>query len=86
MSLWVADAGPLIFLAKLERLDLLAGEDIRVPAGLAAIGTVGILLAARFQGKIPSLREEIDRLQTYGFRISKALMEEVLKVAGELDT
>ncbi|MDL1944937.1 DUF3368 domain-containing protein [Chloroflexi bacterium CFX2] len=159
MSLCVADAGPLIFLAKLGRLDLLAGDDIRVPAavmveisakadeackqieqaadawlkvqevgnreivqmlladldlgeaevialakeinadsillddldarrfarrvGLSTIGTIGILLAARLQGKITSLREEIDRLQTHGFRISKALMEEVVKASGE---
>ncbi len=159
MSLWVADASPLIFLAKLERLDLLAGEDIRVPAavmaeigakadeackqieqaanvwlkvqevgnretvqvlladldlgeaevialakeinadnvllddldarrfarrvGLSTIGTVGILLAARLQGKIPSLKDEIDRLQIHGFRVSKALIEEALKATGE---
>ncbi|NUQ86607.1 MAG: DUF3368 domain-containing protein [Anaerolineales bacterium] len=158
----MADAGPLIFLAKLERLDLLTREDVRVPAavmaeisakadeackrveqaanawlkvqevgnretvqllladldlgeaevialakeinanyvllddldarrfarrvGLSIIGTVGILLAACLQGKIPSVREEIDRLQTHGFRISKSLAEEVLKAAGELDT
>ena len=159
MSLWVADAGPLIFLAKLDRLDLLTEADIRVPAavmaeisakadeackrieqaanawlkvqevrnretvqvlladldlgeaevialakeinadsvllddldarrfakriGLSTIGTIGILLAARLQGKISSLKDEIDRLQTHGFRVSKALIEEALKAAGE---
>jgi hypothetical protein len=159
MSLWVADAGPLIFLAKLDRLDLLAEKDMCIPAavmtevsakadeafkrieqaanawlkiqevknratvqllladldlgeaevialakeinadsvllddldarrfarriGLSTIGTVGILLAARLQGKIPSLGAEIDRLQTHGFRISKTLIEEALKAAGE---
>ncbi|MBI3166600.1 MAG: DUF3368 domain-containing protein [Chloroflexi bacterium] len=159
MSLWVADAGPLIFLAKLDRLNLLGNEDIRVPAavmmeigakadeackrieqaantwikvqevtnretvqlllagldlgeaevialakevnadfvllddldarrfarrvGLSAIGTIGILLTARLKGDIPSLREEIARLQTHGFRISKFLLDEVLKTAGE---
>lgn len=159
MKLLVADAGPLIFLAKLGRLNLLTEADVHVPAavmaeisakadeackqieqaanhwlkvvevqnrntiqllladldlgeaeviaiakeinadtvllddldarrfakrvGLATIGTVGILLSARLQGKIPSLREEIDRLQVHGFRISKALVEEALKAAGE---
>jgi predicted nucleic acid-binding protein len=159
MRLLVADAGPLIFLAKLGRLDLLTESDVRIPAavmaeisakadeackqieqaashwlkvvevknraavqllladldlgeaeviaiakeinaetlllddldarrfarrvGLSTIGTVGILLAARLQGKIPSVKDEIERLQTHGFRISKALMEEVLEAAGE---
>jgi predicted nucleic acid-binding protein len=161
MSLWVADAGPLIFLAKLDRLDLLAraGDDIRVPkavmaeirakadescmrieaathtwlnvqdvknreavnllladldlgesevialaselkahkvllddldarrfarrVGLSMVGTVGILLAARLKNEIPSLKEELERLQTYGFRISKPLLDEVLLAANE---
>jgi len=35
MSVWVADAGPLIFLAKLGRLNLLkeASAEIYIPAG-----------------------------------------------------
>jgi len=36
MSRWVADAGPLIFLAKLGRLDLLAGtgDNIYIPSAV----------------------------------------------------
>lgn len=159
MKLLVADAGPLIFLAKLNRLNLLSRADIRIPAavmteirakadaacnqieqaandwlkvievqnrvivqllladldlgeaeviavakeinadtlllddldarrfakrvGFATIGTVGILLSARLQGEISSLRHELNQLQTHGFRISKTLMEEALKAAGE---
>ena len=64
-------------------LDDLDARRFAKRVGLSAIGTVGILLAARLQGKIPSLREEMDRLQAHGFRISKILMEEVLKAAGE---
>ncbi|HNB53869.1 MAG TPA: DUF3368 domain-containing protein [Anaerolineales bacterium] len=161
MSLWVADAGPLIFLAKLNRLDLLTrtGDNFCLPqavmveihaksdeacrrvevathtwlkiqtvknreavellladldlgesevitlareikadkvlindldarrfarrVGLSMIGTVGILLAARLRGDIPSLKDELERLQEYGFRISKPLLEEVLLAANE---
>lgn len=126
MKLLVADAGPLIFLAKLGRLNLLTEADVRIPAavmgeisanldlseaeviavvkeinadtlllddldarrfakriGLPTIGTVGILLSARLQGKISSLREEMERLQVHGYRISKTLMKEALKAAGE---
>ncbi|MBS1248734.1 MAG: hypothetical protein MAG431_00296 [Chloroflexi bacterium] len=161
MNIWVADAGPLIFLAKLGRLNLLksASDEIYVPAGvmseilaqsdqasvaianssktwlqvqniknptavnllladmdlgeaevitlaselnaakillddldarryarrvgLSAIGTVGLLLAARLRGEIPSLKNEIDQLQNHGFWISETLMVNVLKEAGE---
>jgi predicted nucleic acid-binding protein len=64
-------------------LDDLDARRFARRVGLSAIGTVGILLTGRLQGKIPSLRDEIERLQAQGFRISKVLMEEVLKAAGE---
>ena len=161
MSAWVVDAGPLIFLAKLDRLDLLLnfGEQIYIPhsvmseirakddeacsileqasatwlqvrevkeresvdllladmdlgeaevivlareiqadrvllddldarrfarrVGLSPVGTLGILLAARLRGEIPSIREEIERLQEHGFWISDTLKEELLKAAEE---
>jgi predicted nucleic acid-binding protein len=155
MSLWVVDASPLIFLAKLERLPLLraAADDILVPGrvlteiraqddpvtalidracegwlqpiawqgeapeptlgeltvievavkrgadrvvlddlaarrlarsrGLAVIGTLGLLLAARLRGDIPDLRAEVDRLAEHGFRASAELVARVLKEAGE---
>ncbi|MBN1873500.1 MAG: DUF3368 domain-containing protein [Anaerolineae bacterium] len=162
MTLWVADASPLIFLAKLERLDLarygvdtvcipeavlaevqakpdmakaaittavrtwLTVRKVNNPqvvellsidldlgeaevialaktlnahrvllddldarrfarrAGLKPVGTLGLLLAARLRGEIPSLKIEIDRLQLLGFRASPALVIAVLQEAGEL--
>ena len=51
--------------------------------GLASIGTVGLLLAARLKGEMQSLKDEIDKLQELGFWISDDLREEVLKAAGE---
>lgn len=161
MSLWVVDASPLIFLAKLERLDLLrqaAGSvclpqavadeiqarpdmatqvleqalqtwiEVRVVdnrmavdlllaeldlgeaevivlakilnaeyvvmddldarrfarrVGLRPIGTLGLLLAARLRGEIPSLQAEIQRLEKFGFRVSSALKAQLLRAAGE---
>jgi len=161
MTLWVVDASPLIFLAKLDRLDFLkrsadqvvapsavlreiseqrdkasmkineaqrswlgvrevedrrlvdvlmadldAGEsealalaiesgaervvlddlDARRLAdrlGLARIGTLGLLLAAKLRGELPSLRAEIDRLQKEGFRVSPALAQALLREAAE---
>lgn len=161
MSLWVTDSSPLIFLAKLNRLDLLRQEaeevlappavfmeiagqddeaafrieearrtwlqvrpvkDLRLSAvlkrelgdgeaeaislalendaarivlddldarrladrlGLKVVGTLGLLLAAKLRGEILSLRAEIDRLRREGFRAGPALVEEILRVAGE---
>jgi len=64
-------------------LDDLDARRFAKRVGLPTIGTIGILLSARLQGKIPSLKDEIERLQIHGFRISKTLMEEALKAAGE---
>jgi predicted nucleic acid-binding protein len=52
--------------------------------GLEPIGTVGLLLAARKRGMLPSLTQEMERLGTLGFRISAALSERALREAGEL--
>ncbi len=161
MSLWVTDTSPLIFLAKLDRLDLLRKEaeevlapsavlqeiakqddeatvriedarrmwlqvrplkDLRLSTvlkrelgdgeaeaislaletaaarivlddldarrladrlGLKPVGTLGLLLAAKLRGEIPSLRAEIHRLRHGGFRAAPALVEEILRSAGE---
>jgi predicted nucleic acid-binding protein len=50
---------------------------------LNVIGTMGLLLSARLRGEIPSLQEEIERLQTLGFRVAPSLAEAVLREAGE---
>ena len=64
-------------------LDDLDARRFARRVGLSIVGTVGILLGARLRGEIPSLKEEIKRLQDVGFRISKPLAEEALKAAGE---
>jgi len=161
MRLWVVDASPLIFLSKLDRLDLLAGSAEQVVAppavlreigehrdnasrkievaqrswlgvrevvdrrlvdvlmadldtgesevialaieagaervvlddldarrlaqriGLSRIGTLGLLLAAKLRGELPSLRTEIDRLRKAGFRVSSSLAQALLHEAEE---
>jgi uncharacterized protein len=161
MSLWVVDTSPLIFLAKLNRLDLLekgadhvvapqavlqevseqpdsASEEIEAATrswlnvrtvkdrrlvdvlmadlgagesevialaletqayrvviddldarrfahrvGLSPVGTLGLLLAARLRGELPSLKVELDRLRKAGFRVSSSLALKFLHAAGE---
>jgi predicted nucleic acid-binding protein len=50
---------------------------------LQPIGTLGLLLAARLRGEIPSLRSDIRRLEAAGFYASEALVAAVLEAAGE---
>lgn len=161
MSLWVVDTSPLIFLAKLDRLDLLkkGADHVVVPQAvlrevseqqdsasraveaatrswlsarevrdlrlvdvlmadlgpgesevialalemkaervvlddldarrfanrvdLSPVGTLGLLLAARLRGELPSLRTEIARLRHAGFRVGQTLALELLNAAGE---
>lgn len=80
-----AEAIVLVRELKAERL-VIDDQDARRFADrceIKTIGTLGILLAAKLRGEIPSLRIEIDRLLTAGFRINPNLKAAVLKRAGE---
>ena len=51
--------------------------------GLQVIGTLGILIRAKQQGLIGSIKPIIDSLESTGFHISQALIQEALQIAGE---
>lgn len=51
--------------------------------GLNVKGTMGILLIARQKELIPSLKHYLDLVQLTNFRVSKAIIERLLKDAGE---
>lgn len=51
--------------------------------GLKITGTLGILLRAKYEGQISSLKEEIIKLKNTGFRIRQDLEYKILKEAGE---
>ncbi|MCL4300053.1 MAG: DUF3368 domain-containing protein [Anaerolineae bacterium] len=51
--------------------------------GLSVVGTMGLLLAARLRGEIPSVKAEIEHLRQLGFWTSEALVEAILKAANE---
>ncbi len=60
--------------------------DARVVAreyGLKVTGTIGLLLRAKYTGKISSLRNELDGLKESGFWLSEELYQRALKEAGE---
>jgi uncharacterized protein len=52
-------------------------------SGLESIGTIGLLLAAKKQALIPSLKQELERLRGMGFWVTEALAAQVLQEAGE---
>lgn len=51
--------------------------------GVSVIGTVGVLIRAKQSGIISEIKPILDALDANNFRISRALREEVLKIAGE---
>ncbi len=68
---------------------LLDERDARRAAkhlGLATVGVLGILLRARFDGRISSLASELRRLRNEaGFRIGSELEQTLLMEAGEVE-
>ena len=70
--------------ATLLLIDESEGRRIAASYNLTKTGVLGILLLARKQGLIPSLREEMAKLQnTAHFWISPSLYEKLLRAAGE---
>ena len=60
------------------------GRLIAKSLGLKVTGVLGILLRARWEGKVSSMREAMDTLQKQaGFRIGRALYTALLKESGE---
>lgn len=65
-------------------LDDLGARQFARRVGLAPLGTLGLLLAAKLRGEIEALRDEIEKLRQSRFRVSEALVRAVLESAGEL--
>lgn len=64
-------------------MDDLDGRRFAHRLGVTAVGTLGLLLAARLRGELPALRLEIEKLRAAGFRVSEALVGAVLRDSGE---
>jgi len=77
-----------IALAEREPARFLLVDDARARRaarrrGIAVVGVAGVLLAATSKGAIPTVRPAIERLADAGYRLSDALVAEVLVRAGE---
>jgi predicted nucleic acid-binding protein len=65
-------------------LDELEARRMSDSLGLPKVGTLGILIQARLEGKISSLRDAILDLRNHcGFRLSKRVQEKALRQVGE---
>lgn len=65
-------------------LDDLAARRVALARGLPVIGTIGILLIAKQQGLISSIKQVLNDLIANGTRISQRLYQDALTIAGDL--
>jgi predicted nucleic acid-binding protein len=67
-------------------LDERDGRRVARSLGLAVTGALGVLLRAKLQGELASLRVTLDHLETKaGFRLSEPLRTTILREAGEVE-
>ena len=64
-------------------MDEMIGRSYARALDLNVTGLVGVLLAAKREGLVPSLRPFLERLQKSNFRLSEDLVRTILKEAGE---
>jgi hypothetical protein len=66
-------------------MDEADGRAVAKAMGLHPTGVLGILLRAKYEGKIPSVSDEMSRLRNEaGFFIAESLFRYVQREAGEL--
>jgi len=64
-------------------MDERRGRQTAIEQGLPLFGVLGVLLQARRLGKIGHIAPALNKMQTNGYRISQALVEQAMKLAGE---
>lgn len=64
-------------------IDDLQGRKVARDLGLQLTGTIGVLVMAKQQGIIPTLKPVIEALEKVSFYLSDALKSEALKLVGE---
>lgn len=64
-------------------LDDLSARQIALQLNLKVIGTVGMLLRAKQKGVIDEIKPLLAALSKANFRISEAIIQKVLQLAGE---
>ncbi len=69
--------------ADLVILDDLAARKVARELGLNITGVIGILLEAKKKGLIQNLKNHLDKMLKYDFRISKATYDSAIELAKE---
>ncbi len=64
-------------------MDETIGRSYARACGLNVTGMVGVLLAAKREGLVTSVRPFLDRLQKGNFRLSKEFVGTIIEEAGE---
>lgn len=64
-------------------LDDLKGRKEAMRLGFDVTGTLGILLKAKQKGLLTSVRHQIEKLISMGFRVSPQVQEQLLKLSEE---
>ncbi|MBK6612874.1 DUF3368 domain-containing protein [Ottowia sp.] len=64
-------------------MDERRGRQTAIRQGVPLFGVLGVLLQAKRTGKIERIAGALDQMQANGYRISRALIDAALKLAGE---
>lgn len=64
-------------------LDDLKARKIATHLGLTITGTIGVLIKAKLQGHLTSIKPSLEKLSKLNFRISDDLIKAALDLAGE---
>ncbi|PID61227.1 MAG: DUF3368 domain-containing protein [Gammaproteobacteria bacterium] len=64
-------------------MDERRGRQTAIRQGVSLFGVLGVLLQAKRTGKLERIAPTLDRMQANGYRISQALIDEALRLAGE---
>jgi predicted nucleic acid-binding protein len=65
-------------------MDDALARRVATAKGIPIKGTLGLLLDAKSEGYLTSVRPSLDKLQELGFRLAQQTQDAVLKLAGEL--
>lgn len=64
-------------------MDERRGRQTAIRQGVPLFGVLGVLLQAKRIGKLERIAPALDRMQANGYRVSQALIDAALRLAGE---